>query len=210
MIELDMRKSILIVFILSIFTGFFWMLIPRNNEEYVFNPEVEYELAEGGMEMHNSLNLVGTTDISFELEISSESNFTVIIEYCAFLEVNPINETNLDNLVYGQSEGYFTFFILFVEDSSISSVINSTVIANRFSPLNMTHFSLNASLTDGTSKIQMNVVSHDAILFHSGILVSYTDYISKMRIWVWIFPIILVVLIVGGYGLFLFIKHKKR
>lgn len=202
-------KKFQFLFILSIFTGLFWMQVPQYEDVYVFDPEVSYELEEGGLEQYNALNLEGTTDISFDLEISSESNFTVVIQYCAFLEANPINETGMENLVYGQQEGNFTFFILFVKDTAISSKINSSVASNRYTPQNMTHFSFNSTLTNGTPRIQMNVVSHESIQFHAGLFVSYTDYVSKLKTWVWVFPAVLV-LIVGVYGLLLIVKHKKK
>jgi len=195
--------------ILSIFTGLFWMQVAQHEDVAVFDPNLQYELAEGGLEQYNGLNLEGTTDITFDLEIASESNFTVIIEYCGFLEANPINETGLDSLVYGQQEGNFTFFILFVKDTALSGKINSSVASNRYTPLNMTHFSFNSTLTNGTPRIQMNVVSHDFIQFHAGLLVSYTEYVSKLKTWVWVFPAVLV-LIVGVYGSLLIIKHKKK
>ncbi|MBN2155486.1 MAG: hypothetical protein JW776_05550 [Candidatus Lokiarchaeota archaeon] len=207
-----MRKPF--IFLIFILSGLFWHPIPYYEEVYLYDQAYIYILS-AGLGKSTSIELSGVTNISLELEISSETNFTVIIDYCMLEEndsfVDYIAERGLTDLIHGE-KGDFNFFVLFIRDPSILTKINSSVAYNRIEPNLTTHFQFNCSLTDGSTKVWMYTYAgyYSGITYNCGLLVSYTYYLLKLNNWMWISPLVAIVAFFGFIIPYALIKKRRR
>jgi hypothetical protein len=205
-----MKKiSILFLCIAFILTGSFWISVPVYEEVYLYDPIYTYQLSEG-LGGSKSLEVSEASNISLNLEISSDTNFTVLIVYCAFEENEPAVESGIIHLLQGD-KGDFNFFVLYVKDTNINSIINSSVAANRIQPINTKHFQFNCSLADGILHVRIEDFALDSgIIFHAELLISYTIYLPKLKTWVWASPIAFTVLVLGIFIPYFVIHSKKK
>lgn len=168
-------------------TGLFLLPIPIYVEIFLLEPETTYIISAGLGESY-TYKMENSQNITLDFEISSDTNFIVIIDYCSFEDEEYFADSELAHQIIMGYYGANNIFALLVKDQEILSKINSSIANdNSTEPFFFKNFHFNCSLSNGTPQVTIFISAgyYSGLDFRSKLLISFTHYEYKIRNWVW-------------------------